>query len=190
MEHKKPAPVAILQFWKYPPWVYPVIASLLLAVLLSMRTNNDFNLGFHLRTGQWIIENHAIPRQEVFTYPVEGHETIDGNWLYQTFLFLAYRLGGYSLVNLAGVLAVLSSFLLVFLRMRLLKGSEWSYGFLLAIGIMASELRFGIRPEVFSWFFLSLTFFILELWSAGRKTCFTCFLSSRRFGSTWTGYLF
>ncbi len=145
-------------------WIYPLLASFLLLALLSGRLIDDSDLGFHLRSGQWILENHQFPSTDPFTYTVPNHSYTDMQWLYQIPLYLVYKFGGYPLISVFHIGLILLAFGLVFLR--LYKTGE-SHGFsllLFAVVLFASEFRFRSRPEVLSWILMGLTLWVLESW--------------------------
>jgi len=71
-------------------WLIPSIADLIfiafLAVLvytnLSVRLLGDAGIGWHIRTGQWILANHAIPRIDLFSSSMPGQPWFAWEWLY------------------------------------------------------------------------------------------------------------
>ena len=56
----------------------------------------DFDVWWHLRGGQFILEHGAIPRVDIFTYTNAGGPWIDLYWLFQVIIALLYRVGGVS----------------------------------------------------------------------------------------------
>ena len=154
-------------------WLYPLLACFLLAALFNLRLINDADMGFHLKTGQWILENHQVPSNDTFTYTSTERRYLDMEWLYQLSLYLGYLLGGYSLLSiLHGILALLA-FYLLWVR---LKGTGAPTGLavgLLTIALFACESRFRVRPEILTWVLMGLTLWILESrWSRGRDLLF------------------
>ena len=67
-----------------------------LAFLLGCFPMADFDVWWHLRTGQLILETHTVPRVDLFTYTNATRPWIDVYWLYQVGLALLYRAGGAS----------------------------------------------------------------------------------------------
>lgn len=74
------------------------------ALLAGLRTVSDFDLGWQLATGRYLVEHHQIPRVELFSYTARGNE-----WIYPPFsgaiFFLLYRLGGYAALSWLGAIA-------------------------------------------------------------------------------------
>ena len=72
--------------------------ALVYAVLAGLRTVADFDLGWQLATGRYVIQHRQIPYSDVFSYTVRGKE-----WIYPPFcgvLFYAfYALGGFAALS-------------------------------------------------------------------------------------------
>jgi hypothetical protein len=145
------------------PWFYPFLACLLLVFLFAFRQNIDYDMGYHLRAGQWILQNHAFPQKDTFTYTVNQNDYIDLHWLYQVGCYLLYLAGGFRGISLAHLLLILAAFGLTALRMRLAGVLPWVYTLLFLPAVIAMEIRFLDRPEILSWVLLILTLLVLDL---------------------------
>jgi len=81
-----------------------IVIALLYAVLAGLRTVNDFDLGWQLATGRWIVEHHQIPSTDVFSYTAAGKP-----WIYPVgsslFFYLVFLAGGYAGLSWLGVAA-------------------------------------------------------------------------------------
>ncbi len=146
----------------FDPWHIALYACLLLSVIFGARLLNDSDLGYHLKGGQWILENHQVPALDPFTYTVPDHPYLDIHWLYQIGLYTLYRLGNYPLISLANSVFILLLFFLTWKRLRLTGAPFWMCVVLLAAALAASEYRFRARPETLSWILMSLTLWVLE----------------------------
>jgi hypothetical protein len=69
-------------------------ALLALAFLLGCFPMADFDVWWHLRTGQLILSQGDVPRVDMFTYTNAGQPWIDIYWLFQVAIALLYRAGG------------------------------------------------------------------------------------------------
>jgi hypothetical protein len=123
---------------------------------------NDFDLGYHLRGGQWMLQNHQFFTHDVYTYTVSDHPYLDIHWLYQIGLYLVYLAGGYSLLSILNIVLLVLVFLSTFQRLRQTGAPLWMGVILLGTAILACETRFDVRPEIVSWLLLSLTLWVLE----------------------------
>lgn len=149
----------------YGPWIFPLFACFLLLALLSARLIDDSDLGFHLRSGQWILENHRFPSQDPFTYTVPDHAYTDMEWLYQVPLYLAYKIGGYTILSLLHIGLILAAFVLVIARLLRTGAPLWFSVLLFTAIILSAEFRFRTRPEILSWVLMGLTLWVLESWT-------------------------
>jgi tetratricopeptide (TPR) repeat protein len=81
-------------------WLRVALVSLALcyAFFAGLRTVADFDLGWQLATGRYILQHHLIPSTEVLSYTARGN-----SWLYPPFsgviFYLLYLLGGYAALS-------------------------------------------------------------------------------------------
>ena len=115
-EHSQENP--LLKFIKSTSWSIPFIALVVLLVVFSLRLINNADIGFHLKGGQWILENFKFPGNDVFTYTVNTHEYIDMQWLYQVLIFSVQSIFGYAGLTILNVLFILTTFYLLYRVMQ------------------------------------------------------------------------
>src|SRR5262245_4210293 len=58
----------------------------------------DTDFWWHLKTGEWILQEGTVPQVDLYTFTEVGTEWIDLHWGFQLFITLLYRLGGANLV--------------------------------------------------------------------------------------------
>ena len=91
------------------------ILALLYAFAAGLRTLGDFDLGWQLATGRWIVQHGKIPFTDVFSYTASGTE-----WIYpvlsQLLLYLTYVIGGFGLLSWLGAAACVSTVALLLRR--------------------------------------------------------------------------
>ena len=156
-----PAPSNRLHFISNP-WFYPVLACFLLLVLLSARKIGNYDLGFHLKAGQSILQTLSFPQKDTFTYTQTGRDYLDSNGLYQILLYILTKNLGYSSLTLLNTGIILLVFGILWFHIESAQAPSWGKVLIFLAAILAMERRFSIRPEVFSWLYLSLTLLILE----------------------------
>jgi tetratricopeptide (TPR) repeat protein len=144
------------------PWSLALAACFLLIALFACRKDQDFDIGFHLKAGQWIAQNQTVPRVDSFTYTVTTHPYVDMLWLYELVCYGLNQLGGLVLLSVIHDLLILAAFALLVVRMRQAQAPPGAVVFLLVPAILCMELRFLLRPEILSWIFLSFTLFALD----------------------------
>lgn len=157
-----------LSQWKGSAWLYPLLACFLLLLLFSSKRIGSYDLGTHLAGGRWIVQNHAFPAKDTFTYTQTDRDYQDPHSLYQVALYLCEEFLGYSALNIAHMAAVFLVFAILWWRLDLSRCSPGLAVLLSLVSILIMERRFVIRPEIFSWLFLSLTLLVLELRAKGK----------------------
>ena len=78
--------------------------ALIYALFAGLRTVSDFDLGWQMATGRWIVQHHSIPSVDVLSYTAAGQP-----WIYPVgagiIFYVAYLLGGYALLSWIGAAA-------------------------------------------------------------------------------------
>ncbi len=123
-------------------WVLAV-AALVYALFAGLRTASDFDLGWQLATGRWVMQHHHAPSVDYFSYTAAGEPflyPVGGSLLF----YGAYLLGGYALISWIGALACVGSVALLLRR-----GSAAAAGIaLLAVPLIAA--RTTPRADMFT----------------------------------------
>src|SRR5271165_3022364 len=119
------------------------LLALAYAFLAGLRTAQDFDLGWQLATGRWVVQHHHIPSVDVFSYTAQGEP-----WIYPVgaglVFYAAYLLGGYALISWIGAAACCGTVALILRR-----GSAVSAGIaILAVPLIA--FRTTPRADMFT----------------------------------------
>ena len=139
----------------------------LLAGSLSNRSLADPDIGWHIRTGELILQTHTLPRTDPYSSTMHGQPWFAWEWLYDLLLGLLHHACGLNGVVWLCAVLVASTFTL--LLSQLLKRGT---GILLAIVLMllaeaAATIHLFARPHIVSWLFVLLWFAALERWEQG-----------------------
>jgi len=133
-----------------------------LLIISQINTILDIDIWCHLKTGEYIVKNFSVPRQDIFSYTLEGQPWIDHEWLSQILLYIVFAKSGWTGINIFKAFLVSACFLILlyFLTSRYKK---IIYALLFTLlSILAFGYRSYIRPEIFSYVMLCLFFYILE----------------------------
>lgn len=149
-------------------WRIAWLAIALMVFVLALRLITDFDLGFHLRGGQWLIQHRTFHRLDVFTYTVPHHEYVAMYWLFQIIVYLVLAVANYPALSFLTAFLIVVAFGLLWLRLQLSRvPPAWSAALLLTAAF-AMEVRFALRPELLTWIYLLLILIVLDGLIEGR----------------------
>jgi hypothetical protein len=77
-----------------PLWVGIGVYALLLAVGSGLL--NDPDTYWQITLGQWMLDHHAVPRTDLYSFTMQGQPWISTQWLAQVAYALAYNIGGWA----------------------------------------------------------------------------------------------
>jgi hypothetical protein len=122
----------------------------------------DGDTGWHIRTGQYILERHQVPTQDLFSFSRPGAPWFAWEWLSDVTYALAFQIAGLkAVVLLSGT--VIALFATVVLRYTLWRGANGLVAAattMLAVG--ASSMHFLARPHLFTLLLLPCFLWLLE----------------------------
>lgn len=136
------------------------VAVLMLGLLvMAARPATDPDLWWHLRTGELILQTHAIPHSDPYSFTKNGAPWIDHEWLPQVVMFLIYRTAGWAGLIVTFAIVIAAAFLLVYLRSP---GRPYIAGAITAWGAFASIPCWGVRPQMLTLLLASILLLIME----------------------------
>ncbi|MDP2649679.1 MAG: hypothetical protein Q8P10_02440 [bacterium] len=124
------------------------------------------DLGRHFLLGKIILETHQVPLTNLFSYTYPNFPFINLHWFSEIIFYLIFKFAGYDTLLLFTVLTVSLSFALIFFK-SLKKGNIISVAIISILYLGVLFERTDIRPEIFSFLFLSI--FIAILYSYREK---------------------
>jgi tetratricopeptide (TPR) repeat protein len=109
--------------------------ALIYALLAGLKTVVDFDLGWQMATGRYLLTHHAIPRTALFSYTAPGVE-----WIYPVFsgilFYLLFLVGGYAAISWLCALACVGC-----VTVLIYKRTPWAIALVvLAVPVFASEI--------------------------------------------------
>ncbi len=150
-------------------WFLPILCTLGLAIILNLRLIADIDIGFHLRGGQWMLENMSFHQKDVFTYTVKGNEYLAMYWLFQIMVYLFFKLSSYAGLIILKTSIIVIVFFLIFLRMKRAGAPLWISVPALLLLTFIMKLRFELRPELFTWIFMVAMLLVLDSYLHYKK---------------------
>ena len=126
---------------------------------MAARNVTDPDVWWHLRTGQLIVQRHAVFHTDPYSFTKFGQPWIDHEWLSQVLMYGMYRISGWAglIVGFGAVTA--AAFLIVFLRSP---GRPYIAGVTTLLGVFASANSWGVRPQMLTLLLASVLLWILD----------------------------
>ena len=126
---------------------------------MAARSVTDPDVWWHLRTGQLIVQTHAVFHTDPYSFTRFGQPWVDHEWLSQVLIFGLYRLAGWGGLIAGFGVVVAATFLVVFLRCP---GRPYVAGVISLLGAFASAPMWGVRPQMLTLLLASVLLLILE----------------------------
>lgn len=138
-----------------------IVDGILLFGLLALtaRPATDPDLWWHLRTGQWMVENRQIPHSDPFSFTRSGAPWTAHEWLSELLLFGIWRSTGWAGLIIFSSIVTTAGFMLLFWRCA--APPHWAAA-ATVLGALASAPTWGVRPQMFTFVLASLWLWLLE----------------------------
>jgi hypothetical protein len=154
-----------------PPLPLSAIGLAAIAALVCVQAARGFtdpDFWWHLKAGELIVTQHAVPRVDPFTFTYAGGPWIAHEWLAEALIYLLVRAGGYGLALVAFTLSPLAALLLVYRQCRAIGAPTRLALPLTSLTALMIAPYTTVRPQVLSWLFFAALFAALAEFRAGR----------------------
>jgi hypothetical protein len=137
-----------------------IIASTAIVAFGSRAVLQDPDTFWHIRTGQWILQNATVPTVDVFSHTVYGRNWIANDWLADVIFATAFEIGRWravvevTAIAIGAVTAITCFYLTHILRLSVAIG-------LTAITALFISPHYLARPIIFAYPIMSIWLIIL-----------------------------
>lgn len=122
----------------------------------------DGDTGWHIRTGEYILEQRSWPRRDLFSFSKPAEPWFAWEWLADVTLALAHRLAGLSGVAVLAALTIVLAAIVMFRRMMRLGANALVAVTVLMLALGAASIHFLARPHVFTLLAWSASWSLME----------------------------
>jgi len=141
----------------------------LVLIIFSQKIDlTNIDLGRHLENGKIVWQNPQVLWQNFYSYTEPGTAFINHHWLSGVIFYSIYSLGGFKLLSIFNALLAALIFLLAFNFSRKKAGFYLSSLVALPVIFLLSE-RTEIRPEIFSYLLIALTWILIDQTGRDKK---------------------
>src|SRR5579884_1349353 len=157
------------------PWARMLIPSLsdlfFLAILIWLFASGSYgwqgllldgDAGWHIRTGQYILDHHAVPHQDLYSFSKAGAPWYAWEWGSDVLFGSLHRIAGLKgVVLFTGVVLALFSTSLI--RRMVWRGVHLFVALVVALlSVGAASIHFLARPHILTLLFLSISVWLIE----------------------------
>jgi hypothetical protein len=136
------------------------LVGIIVGVLLTALPLVDPDYFWHLKTGEYIVANAALPAGDIFSFTKEGQPWVLHEWLFEVLLYLVFAACGVAGVKILAAALAMSALALAFTAARRISGSVVAAWIPVAVGALAMGSGVAPRPQLLTYL------------------CFACFLAA------------
>ncbi|MBA7492173.1 hypothetical protein ES702_02722 [subsurface metagenome] len=146
-----------------------LVSTLVFIVLVTALPVNNPDIWYHLKTGEYIVQEKTIPKKDFYSFTAAGREWIAQWWFYDVIVFfLQNRFGFNSLIYLKVAIGILIFFVLY----KTLRFYQLPDAFILILLVFSAWIvgtAWVDRPHIFSYLFTVLLMWVLISYQFGKK---------------------
>jgi len=136
------------------------IGLFVLIAVAAVAPIRSYDYFWHLATGRWIVEHHALPAFDPLAVASAHVPWINGEWLYEIVLYALHGIagdGGISIINALLIAAIVTAGFLVASREQ----ENGAALFIAAIAFAGASDRLGVRPAAAAAFLIVIALGLL-----------------------------
>ncbi len=164
------------------------LVGLIAFVFFALRafTLLDPDFGWHVRMGE-IITTSGVPATDTFSYTMPSFPFVDHEWVTNILMWTLYESAGKVILSLLFILLAFGAIYIALansLSRKIGEESALRKTILFVVGAGAIYTYFGIRPQVESWFYISILFYLLfnnhiwQKWKYALPLLFTLWVNT------------
>lgn len=142
------------------------MVTILLVLIMAARTPLDSDFFWHLRAGEWMVENRAPVLNDYFSNSVYGNPWVNHSWLAQVIFYLVFRFTGFTGIGLLTALLATAAMVFVFFTMQ---GNYFFRALLVILASTIASFVWSPRPQLFSLLLLGWLAYLLYIYKWKQK---------------------
>jgi hypothetical protein len=121
----------------------------------------DPNTGVHVRTGEWMLAEHVVPRKDLFSFAIAGHAWCDWEWLCDALYAVLHRSRGLAAIAAFSLAVLCLTSLLVYLTARVHAGRMVAFA-VTCLVMVTTTIHWLARPHLLTWLLVALFCWVIE----------------------------
>lgn len=150
--------------------IFFVALFLTISFKLGINLLKDCDTGYHIRTGEYILETLSIPRYDIFSFTPPPTEWINTEWLSDVIMALIHKAYGLTGVVIFFAFLISLVYYLLLNVIRRYNANIISTSLIVLWVLLCSQMHWLARPHIFSWIFFVIWYYLLDsLWYNHRN---------------------
>jgi hypothetical protein len=129
----------------------------------------DGDTGWHLQTGEWILNHRSVPYNDFFSFSRPGGPWFAWEWLWDACFAGLHRIGGLAAILFVSALVLCASSAVVYGISRKKSGNAVVSLLLTIMVVCASSIHWLARPHLFTFLFAGLFYAVAEMGATRKK---------------------
>jgi hypothetical protein len=122
----------------------------------------DADVGWHIRTGEYILDHHAVPQADIYSFSKPNAPWYAWEWLTDVMDGALHRWAGLKGIVLAAAILI-SVFSTTLIQRMVWRGTNLLIALAIALlGVGSSSIHFLARPHIFTLLLLSVSVWMIE----------------------------
>jgi hypothetical protein len=149
--------------WLNMPRLWLIVVLGAIGLMALARTPSAIDLAYHVKAGELMVAEGALPRTDVLAWTTAGRPWLDQNWGAQLVLYGIWRLGGFPLVVVVNALLAVATWALVAAACRRRTANLRLIAGAVLTGYVVAAATFSARPQMFSLLLFAVELYLLEV---------------------------
>ena len=157
---------------------FVIIAAIFLVAvfLLTLKPLADYDTGYHLRTGEYVVTHKTVPLYDIFSYTASGARWIAHYWLSDVIFYeVDHVFGDWGLIVFVSLVAMLTYFIILKLTWEKIGKRILPLILFFIFSYLTLEL-WVVRPQIFTYLITALLIYVLERWRKSKNNKLLYFL--------------
>ncbi len=129
----------------------------------------DGDTGWHIRAGDWILQNGRVPTVDFFSYSKPGGRWFAWEWLWEAAFAWIEKTGGMAAVLFVTTLTICTSFAAVYLITKAKSGQALISLVVTLVAMCAASFHWLARPHIVTFLFVAVFYHLLDTGADKRK---------------------
>ena len=121
----------------------------------------DPNTGVHVRTGEWMLAEHVVPRKDLFSFAIAGHAWCDWEWLCDALYAVLHRWRGLAAIAAFSLAVLCFTSLLVYRTARVHAGGMVALA-VTCLVMATTTIHWLARPHLLTWLLVAFFCWVIE----------------------------